>query len=113
MTVLRDGRLAVTWSCDSNAGNIDIIRARLVNADGSGRADFKVNAEAPVTANFDNHCQLRGNQIANQIIGSTRNDTLTAGSGFDRMTDGADADTFVLVRVWWQGRRRAPSLRPT
>ncbi len=63
VTVLRDGRIVVAWEDKSNIGNPDIgrdIRARVLNADGSGAGDdFKVNAEAGVTTNFDNHTQFR------------------------------------------------------
>jgi Ca2+-binding RTX toxin-like protein len=62
VTVLRDGRIVVAWTDDSNIGTPDIgrdVRARILNADGSGTApDFTVNTESSIPANFENNWQF-------------------------------------------------------
>lgn len=62
VTVLRDGRLVVAWTDDSNIGDSSLsrdIRARVLNADGSADAlDFKVNTEDPNPLNFDSNYQF-------------------------------------------------------
>ncbi len=62
VTVLRDGRLVVAWTDDSNIGNSSLsrdIRARVLNADGSADAlDFKVNTEDPNPLYFDSNSQF-------------------------------------------------------
>lgn len=61
-TVLRDGRLVVAWTDDSNTVDPDIgrdIRARVIDAAGPGAAlDFKVNTEAPIGTEFNNRSQF-------------------------------------------------------
>ncbi|MDZ4311080.1 MAG: calcium-binding protein [Cypionkella sp.] len=70
VTVLRDGRIAVAWTDDSNIGNPNLardIRARVLNADGSAPdADFKVNTEVPpeTTAVWDSHYQFNSDITA-------------------------------------------------
>lgn len=62
VTVLRNGRIVVAWTDDSNIGTSDIgrdVRARILNADGSGTTpDFKVNTESSIPANFENNWQF-------------------------------------------------------
>ncbi len=60
--VLRDGRLVVAWTDDSNIGVADVgrdIRARVINANGpAAQPDFKVNTESAIPANFENNWQF-------------------------------------------------------
>ncbi len=63
VAVLRDGRVAVAWTDNSNIEDVTQgrdIRARVIDAAGPGASlDFKVNAEAPVATVFNNRSQFR------------------------------------------------------
>lgn len=69
VAVLRDGRLVVSWTDDSNL-NTDWtigrdVRARVIDANGPGNTlDFKVNTESPTIAVFPNRAQHTPDVVA-------------------------------------------------
>ncbi|NBE07875.1 calcium-binding protein [Paragemmobacter ruber] len=68
VAVLRDGRVAVAWTDNSNIQDVTQgrdVRARVIDAAGPGTSlDFKVNTEAPVATFFNNRSQFTPDIVA-------------------------------------------------
>ena len=68
VAVLRDGRIVVAWSDNSNIQDVTQgrdVRARVIDAAGPGASlDFKVNTEAPVATFFNNRSQFTPDVVA-------------------------------------------------
>ena len=105
VTVLRDGRLVVAWTDDSNIAVPDTgrdIRARVINADGSSDAlDFKVNSDSTVPTNFENNTQFTPDitALANGGFAVAYTDTISSSDTAFRSTTALqrfDADGVAL-----------------
>lgn len=68
VAVLRNGRIVVAWSDNSNIQDVTQgrdVRARVIDAAGPGASlDFKVNTEAPVATFFNNRSQFTPDVVA-------------------------------------------------
>jgi Ca2+-binding RTX toxin-like protein len=68
VAVLRDGRIVVSWSDNSNISDATLgqdVRARVIDANGPGTTvDFKVNTESPTIAFFPNRNQHTPDVVA-------------------------------------------------